>query len=155
MTEQMMRSIISSGILNNRSRPPRIIMDAAYFENQSSQPINKNLIVDRLRTGLIRASQGRMMFVARQNIAMVEKERQLKRDGQVDQGTAGMTQATAGGDYRLTGSIKSLDARDRNTGAIQRYSQITFELIDLEYGTIVWADDFEFSKFAQDDAIYR
>lgn len=155
MTEQMMRSIISSGILNNRNRPPRIIMDAAFFENQSSQPINKNLIVDRLRTGLIRASQGRMMFVARQNIAMVEKERQLKRDGQVDQGTAGMTQATAGGDYRLTGSIKSLDARDRYTGAIQRYSQITFELIDLEYGTIVWADDFEFSKFAQDDAIYR
>ncbi len=155
MTEQMMRSIISSGILNNRDKPPRIIMDAVYFENQSSQAINKNLIVDRLRTGLIRASQGRMMFVARQSIAMIEKERRLKRDGMVDQGTAGLTKATAGGDYRLTGNIKSLDAQDRNTGAIQRYSQITFELVDLEYGTIVWADDFEFSKFAQDDAIYR
>ncbi len=155
MTEQMMRSIISSGILNNSSKPPRIIMDAAYFENQSAQAINKNLIVDRLRTGLIRASQGRMMFVARQSIAMVDQERQLKRGGVVDQGTSGLTKTTAGGDYRLTGNIKSLDARDRNTGAIQRYSQVTFELVDLEYGTIVWADDFEFSKFAQDDAVYR
>ena len=155
MTDQMMRSIISSGILQGRSKPPRIIMDSKYFENQSSQAINKNLIVDRLRTGLIRSAQGRVLFIARSSIAMVENERQLKRDGQVDQGTAGLTKSTAGADYRLTGSIKSLDAIDRNTGTIQRYTQITFELIDLEYGAIVWSDDFEFSKFAQDDAIYR
>ena len=155
MTDLMMRSIITSGILEGRSQPPRIIMDSKYFENQSSQAINKNLIVDKLRTGLIRSARGQVMFIARQSIGMIEKERQLKRDGQVDQATRGLTKATAGADYRLTGSIKSLDAVDRNTGTIQRYTQITFELIDLEYGAIVWSDDFEFSKFAQDDAIYR
>lgn len=155
MTDRMMRSIISSGVLDGRSKPPRIIMDSKYFENQSSQAINKNLIVDKLRTGLIKAARGQMMFVARRSIGMVEKERQLKRDGQVDKATNGMTKATAGADYRLRGNIKSLDAIDRRTGTIQRYTQITFELIDLEYGSIVWADEFEFSKFAQDDAIYR
>jgi len=155
MTDRMMRSIILSGILDGKSKSPRIIMDAKYFENQSSQAINKNLIVDKLRTGLIRSARGRVMFIARQSIGMIEKERQLKRDGQVDKATTGLTKATAGADYRLTGSIKSLDAIDRNTGTVQRYTQITFELIDLEYGAIVWSDDFEFSKFAQDDAIYR
>ena len=155
MTDLMMRSILTSGILEGKSKPPRIIMDSKYFENQSSQALNKNLIVDKLRTGLIRSAKGRVMFLARESIAMIEKERQLKRDGQVDQGTTGLTKATGGADYRLTGRIKSLDAVDRNTGTIQRYTQITFELIDLEYGAIVWSDDFEFSKFAQDDAIYR
>ena len=155
MTDQMMRSIITSGILEGKTKPPRIIMDSKYFENQSSQALNKNLIVDKLRTGLIRSARGRVMFIARQSIGMIEKERQLKRDGQVDKGTTGMTKATGGADYRLTGSIKSLDAVDRRTGTIQRYTQITFELIDLEYGAIVWSDDFEFSKFAQEDAIYR
>jgi curli biogenesis system outer membrane secretion channel CsgG len=155
MTDLMMRSIVTSGILEGRSQPPRIIMDSKYFENQSSQAINKNLIVDKLRTGLIRSARGQVLFIARESIGMIEKERQLKRDGQVDQATRGLTKATAGADYRLTGRIKSLDAIDRRTGTIQRYTQITFELIDLEYGAIVWSDDFEFSKFAQDDAIYR
>jgi len=155
MTDRMMRSIISSGILDGKTKAPRIIMDSKYFENQSSQAINKNLIIDKLRTGLIRSARGRVMFIARQSIGMVEQERQLKRDGQVDQATTGMTKATAGADYRLRGSIKSLDSIDRQTGTIQRYTQITFELIDLEYGAIIWADEFEFSKFAQDDAIYR
>lgn len=155
MTDKMMRSIITSGILEGKAKAPRIIMDSKYFENQSSQALNKNLIVDKLRTGLIRSARGRVMFLARQSIGMIEKERQLKRQGTVDQGTIGLTKATGGADYRMTGSIKSLDAIDRNTGTIQRYTQITFELIDLEYGAIVWSDEFEFSKFAQDDAIYR
>ena len=72
MTDLMMRSIITSGILEGRSQPPRIIMDSKYFENQSSQAINKNLIVDKLRTGLIRSARGRVMFIARQSIGMIE-----------------------------------------------------------------------------------
>jgi len=155
MSEEMMRSLISSGALGNHTTPPRVIVDAAYFHNESSQFLNKRLIVDRLRTGLIQASQGRVIFVAREYAGMVEKERDLKRQGVVDTGTRGMTRAAAGADYRLAGRIKTLDATDRRTGVIQRYNQITFEMVDLEYGTIVWSDQFEFSKFAQDDAIYR
>ena len=80
MTDLMMRSIITSGILEGKSKPPRIIMDSKYFENQSSQAINKNLIVDKLRTGLIRSARGRVMFLARESIGMIEQERQLKRE---------------------------------------------------------------------------
>jgi len=155
MSEAMMRSLVSSGALSRHSTPPRVIVDSAYFYNESSQFLNKRLIVDRLRTGLIQASQGRIVFVAREFAGMVDKERELKRQGVVDSGTTGMARAPAGADYRLAGRIKTLDATDRRTGVIQRYNQITFEMVDLEYGTIVWSDQFEFSKFAQEDAVYR
>ena len=155
ITDEMMRSIASSGLLADHEQPPRIIIDSRYFENVSSQAIDKNLIVDRLRTELIRAAQGRLTFVSRENIDMVEKERQLKRTGKTDIGTTGLTKATAGADYRLAGRVKSLDSRNSQTGLKQRYTQITFELIDLESGVVRWGDQFEFRKAGQDDVIYR
>ncbi|MBK1695709.1 CsgG/HfaB family protein [Rhodovibrio salinarum] len=156
MTDQMMRDMLTNPQLtDDDGTPPRVIIDDAYFENRSSQRIDKQLVVNRLRVGLSRAANGRMVFVGRQYADAVEKERELKRDGVVDSATTGLTQATAGADYRLVGTINSLDARDRSTGTAQRYSQITFEMLDLEYGTIVWSGIYEFSKAAQDDVIYR
>ena len=156
MTDQMMRDMLTNPQLtSDGGTPPRVIIDGAFFENRSSQRIDKQLVVNRLRIGLSRAANGRMVFVGRQYADAVEQERQLKRDGVVDSATAGLTEATAGADYRLVGTINSLDARDRSTGTAQRYSQITFEMLDLEYGTIVWSGIYEFSKAAQDDVIYR
>ena len=65
------------------------------------------------------------------------------------------TQATAGGDYRLGGRIASLDAIDRNTQTRSRYHQVTFEMVDLELGTIVWSGAYEMRKAAQDNVLYR
>src|SRR5690606_16611548 len=128
---------------------------SAYFTNDSSSRINKNAITDRLRVELNRASAGRMMFVARHYGNMVENEREAKRGGQFDGGTIRSTRAQAGGDFRLGGRITSMDAASKSTGNVSRYHQITFELIDLEYGTIVWSGLHEFKKEAQDDILYR
>ena len=38
---------------------------------------------------------------------------------------------------------------------MQRYSQIIFEMVDLETSEIVWSGIYEFGKAAQDDIIYR
>jgi hypothetical protein len=38
---------------------------------------------------------------------------------------------------------------------IQRYNQITFEMIDLERGTVAWSGIYEFARAAADDVIYR
>ncbi len=116
--------------------------------------MNKKLVTDRLRIQLNRAANGRMVFVGRHYANMVESERALKRDGAVDGGTIRTTQATAGADFRLGGAITSLDARS-SSGAISRYHQMTFEMIDLELGPIVWSGMYEFKKSAQDDVIYR
>lgn len=155
VTDQMMRDILSNPVVSARSTPPRIIIDSEYFVNESSSRINKNMLTDRLRIQLTRAANGRLVFVGREYAGMIEKERELKRAGVVDGGTIRTTQATAGADYRMVGRISSLDALDQNTQQKSRYHQITFELLDLELGTVVWSGMYEFQKSSQDDVVYR
>jgi hypothetical protein len=155
MTDKMMRDMLQNPQLTQGETAPRVIIDAKHFENRSSQPIDKQLIVNRLRVHLARASNGRMVFVGRKYADAVEKERALKREGKVDTATKGLTSATAGADYRLVGTINSLDSRSAETGTKQRYNQITFEMLDLEYGTLAWSGIYEFRKAAQDDVVYR
>lgn len=154
MTDQMMRDMLQNPLLANNVRPPQVILDAAYFQNLSAQRLNVNIITDRLRVGLTRAAQGRMVFVSRESFGMVAQERELRRTGRVDVGTAGRTRAQAGGDYRLVGKINSLDQRSRS-GIVQRYNQITFEMVDLERGVIVWSGQYEFARASADDVVYR
>ncbi|UAW99461.1 hypothetical protein KEM63_05705 [Halopseudomonas nanhaiensis] len=155
VTDQMMRDMLANPALARRATPPRIILDSAYFTNESASRINKNMITDRLRIELQRAAQGRMVFIGREHAAMVEAERDLKRAGVTDAGTIRSTQGTAGADFRLVGRITSADAVDTYSSATSRYQQLTFEMIDMEYGTVVWAGMYEMKKTAQDDVIYR
>jgi len=129
MTDEMMRDMLSNKILSGQDKSPRIIVDNEYMDNESTSIINTNMLTDRLR--------------------------ELKRDGAVDRGTIRKTQATAGADYRLAGRITSLDAVERGSQKRSRYHQITFEMIDLELGTIVWNGMYEMKKAAQDNVIYR
>lgn len=155
MTDQMMRDMLSSPVLARRERAPRVIVDAEFFVNDSSQPINKNSITDRLRVNLNRAAQARMTFVGRNYSRMVEQERELKRQGVTDIGTTGLTKAQQGADFRLGGRISSLDSRSAKSGMQQRYTQIIFEMVDLESSQIVWSGIYEFARAAADDVIYR
>lgn len=157
MSDEMMRDMIASGRLTQtqQGKSPRVIIDAQYFANDSTQPINRNIITDRLRVSLNRAAAGRMAFVGRQYAQAVEVERQLKRSGTTDVGTTGMTKATMGADYRLGGRINSLDQKSSRTGLVSRYTQITFEMFDMESSEIVWSGIYEFERVAADDVIYR
>lgn len=154
-TDMMLRDMLSNPTLAGQSKPPRVIVDSAYFVNESTTRINVNSITDRLRVNLNRAANGRMVFVGRQNVAMIEQERELKRSGVVDGGTIRKTQATAGADYRLAGRITSLDAVGTQSGVNSRYTQMTFEMIDLELGTIVWSGIYEFKKSGTENVLYR
>ena len=157
MSDQMMRDMLSVPRLTQaqQGKSPRVIIDAQYFANDSTQPINRNIITDRLRVSLNRAAGGRMSFVGRQFAAAVEAERQLKRSGTTDVGTTGLTKATMGADYRLGGRISSLDQKSSRSGMIGRYTQITFEMFDLESSEIVWSGIYEFERVAADDVMYR
>lgn len=155
MTDQMVRDMLSYPALANREKAPGVIIDAEFFVNDSSQPINKNSITDRLRVELNRAAGGRIRFIGRNYSKMVEQERDLKREGATDVATTGLTKAQKGADFRLGGRITSLDSRNTKTGMQQRYTQITFEMIDLESSEIIWSGFYEFSRAGADDVIYR
>ena len=155
MSDRMMRDILATPVLAGRAVAPRVIIDSEYFINESSSRINKNMITDRLRIQLNRAAGGRMMFIGRHFSHMVQKERQLKRQGTVDLGTMGTAKKTAGADFRLGGRIASLDSIDRRSAAKSRFHQITFEMIELETGAIVWSNFYDFKKTSSEDVLYR
>lgn len=154
MADQMARDILATDIIVNRPTPPRLILDANNFTRSADVTADTpKLIHDRIRVALQRASQGRLIIVGRQNIDVVEKERELKREGIVDGGTVPPVKATAGADFRMVGNITTLQGKRGNMAS--RYHQATFELIDLETGEIVWSNIYEFRKAAADDVIYR
>lgn len=155
MTNKMYKSMRNIPAISESGKVPRVIVDAEYIVNESTSRVNKNLLGDRLRIQLNKAADGDMVFVARHLSNMVEKERELKRDRAVDAGTIRTTRAQAGADYRLGGRIMSQDALQKETQEVSRYHLVTFELIDLELGTVVWSDLYEFKKEAQDNIIYR
>jgi PBP1b-binding outer membrane lipoprotein LpoB len=155
IADQMVRSMLQSPVLASSTSPPQVIIDAQYFTNESSQQFDKNILVDRLAVNLMNAAQGRMVIVSRESAGMVAEERDLKRSGTVDTGTTGLTKAQAGGDYRLRGRITSLDSFQPNGGGTQRLTQIEFQMVDLERGTVVWAGIYPFERFAADNVVYR
>jgi PBP1b-binding outer membrane lipoprotein LpoB len=156
MSDLMMRDILAQPRFapGPDGKRPRIALDSAYFINDSAQPMDRQLIVDRLRINLNRAAQARIHFISAQ-AGMVERERQLKRSGATDAGTLGLARARLGADYRLTGRIGSLDSRSAATGMVQRYMQISFELVEVETGELVWSGIYEFQRAAADDVVYR
>ena len=154
MVDKMVRHMLANPVLGNADEPPRVIVNAAYFENQSSQRLNKNILIDQLAAQLQMIANGRILFVDRDNADMVAKERDLKREGITDVGTTGLTRAVAGADYRLNGRITSLDSRT-STGVMERYMNIVFRMTDLENGLVVWTNQYSFKKAGQDDVIYR
>lgn len=155
MSDQMMRDMLTIPELMNASTPPRIIIDAKHFRNESSEIIDKALITDRIRVSLSRAARGRVRFVGREYADASQLERDLKDAGAVDVGTTGRTRAMAGADYRLVGRIGTRDAVDPASGIKERYSVYTFELLDLEYNELIWSNLYEFKKATQDHVVYR
>jgi len=149
----MVRHMLANPLLVNAAAPPRVIVDSEYFKNESSQRINKNVLTDQLATQLQIKANGRILFIDRENAAMIEAERGLKRNGTSDQGTLGLNKQ-AGADYRLSGRITSLDART-SEGVTERYMNIVFRMTNLETGLVAWTNQYSFKKSGQDDVIYR
>ncbi len=153
MVDKMVRHMLANPLLGAAAAPPRVIVDSAYFKNESSQRINKNILTDQLATQLQIAANGRILFIDRENAAMVEAERVRKREQTTDVGTVGI-QLQTGADYRLSGRITSLDARTGD-GVVERYMNIVFRMTNLENGLVVWTNQYSFKKTGQDDIIYR
>lgn len=155
MTQQMIADLRSTPMFTNQAVPPRIIIDGTEFKNRGAQRIDKDIIANRLRIFLNRAAQGDLVFVGRHYQQSIDNERRLKQAGLVDGGTIGQSAKTAGADYKLGGTIQTITSRSSRTGMLQQYNLITFELFDLDYGTVVWSNAYEFSAASADDVVYR
>ena len=151
VTDKMARSILGIPQVTNAQGVPRIVLDPVM--NNTRCPINKDIFLDRIRVQLNSKSQGKVIFLARERMAALEHERQLKQSGQVTSSSDPNVVEFKGADFFLTGKLDGMTTR---TGAgTSDYVLYSFQLIDARTSDIIWEDSAEIKKQGLEDAAYR
>jgi PBP1b-binding outer membrane lipoprotein LpoB len=151
VTDKMARSILGIPQIANAPTPPIIVLDPV--DNQTRFPINKDIFLTRIRTQLNSKSAGKVTFLARDRMAALEKERNLKREGAVTATSDPAKQEFLGANYFLTGTLQGLSTRTK--AGTSDYILYAFQLIDARTSAIVWEDSAEIKKQGLEDAAYR
>ena len=151
VADKMARSILGISQIANAATPPTIVLNPV--DNQTRFPINKEIFLTRIRAQLNSKAQGKVMFLARNQMEALEKERNLKREGAVTASSDPTVQEFKGADYFLTGSLQGLSTR--TTKGTSDYILYDFHLIDARSSVIVWEDSAEIKKQGLEDAAYR
>ncbi|MCX7866233.1 penicillin-binding protein activator LpoB [Limisphaera sp. VF-2] len=151
VADKMARSILAIPQIAQAATPPVVVLDPV--ENKTRFPINKDIFLTRIRAQLNSRAQGRVIFLARDRMATLERERNLKREGAVTAATDPNVQEFKGADYFLTGTLEGLSTRTR--AGTSDYILYTFQLIDARTSAIVWEDMAEVKKQGLEDAAYR
>jgi hypothetical protein len=151
VTDKMARSILSIPLIANAATPPKIVLDPV--NNNTRFPINKDIFNVRIRTELNKKSLGKVTFLARERMAALDKERDLKRTGDVTAASDPKVQEFLGADYFLTGELQGLSTRTK--AGTSDYILYAFQLIDARTSAIVWEDSAEIKKQGLEDAAYR
>ena len=151
VSDKIARGILSAAPIANAATPPVIVLDPV--ENATRFPVNKNIFLERIQAELISKAGSKVMFLARDRITALEKEREMKRTGQVTSTTDPRLQEFKGADYILTGKLTGLSSA--TGGAVSDYILYTFQLIDPRTSAIVWGGSDEIKKQGRVDAVYR
>jgi PBP1b-binding outer membrane lipoprotein LpoB len=154
--DQIVRGMLASPKIAGRTTAPILLIDADGWTNESSATMNLNMLADDIRTTILSKAEGRVRVVNREAIQQVEKERALKRDGTVGQGTLSPTGSTMGADYKLKLRITSHNGTNKRTGMATNSFQMAFEVIDLETAESIWASKpISVNKRGADDEVYQ
>ncbi len=151
VTDKMARSILDTPQVRNAHSPPVVVLDPVM--NETRFPINKDMFLTRIQVLLNSKCEKKVQFLARDRLAALERERDLKRAGQVTSGSDPNVVEFKGGDFLLTGKLQSLTTR--NSRGISDYVLYSFELVDARTSAIVWQDFAEIKKQGLEDAAYR
>src|ERR1035437_54436 len=81
VADKMARSILAIPQIASAPTPPTIVLNPV--DNQTRFPINKDIFLTRIRLQLNSKAMGKVMFLARNQMEVLEKERNLKRQGAV------------------------------------------------------------------------
>jgi len=151
VTDKMARSILAIPQIANATTAPIVILDPVI--NDTRFVIQKDIFLDRIRILLTQKSAGKVQFLARDRMAALQREQQLKQTGQVTSTSDPNVVAFKGADYILTGKLTGLPTR--TSQGISDYVMYAFELIDARTSAIIWADMAEIKKQGLEDAAYR
>ena len=151
VTDKMARSILSIPEIANAQGIPRVVLEPVV--NETRFPINKDMFLTRIRIQLNSKAVGKVRFLARERIATLERERDLKQGGQVTSNSDPNVVEFKGADFFLTGKLQGLTTRTKE--GTSDYILYSFQLIDARTSDIVWEDSAEIKKQGLEDASYR
>jgi len=151
VTDKMARSILTIPQIANAQGTPRVVLDPV--ENATRFPINKDIFLSRIRAELNTKAHGKVVFLARERMAALEHERQLKQAGQVTSSSDPNVVEFKGADFFLTGKLSGLSTR--TAAGTSDYILYAFQLVDARTSDIVWEDSAEIKKQGLEDAAYR
>ncbi|MGE3171397.1 MAG: hypothetical protein AB7O97_02150 [Planctomycetota bacterium] len=151
MAMRMADDIRASGILTSVADGQNVTFHITELKNESSDVINRTIVLTKLRTELFKSLGGRITVLDRsaEGLAAVRAEREAKRSGAVT-ANEGMRGGVLGSDYVLKGVIQD---RVQQSGRLKSvYYLVTFELTDLETSRLVWTNDYE-TKFESEKSV--
>jgi PBP1b-binding outer membrane lipoprotein LpoB len=152
MATDIAAKIKASGVLAPNREGERASFYIYEMKNDSSDTIDKEIILTKLRTNLFEAFGRQVKIVDRSPSAndLVDAERRMKERGEVS-GTN--DRKVSGSDFVLKGTIKS---RDRQAGKLRSaYYLVTFELTDLVTSELCWTGDYEMKTESTRSVINR
>jgi PBP1b-binding outer membrane lipoprotein LpoB len=148
VTDKMARSILAIPQIANAKNPPTVGL--LPVENNTRFPIQKDIFNERIKLLLQSRCAGKVLFVARDRIEAIKKEKELKGRGEV---TNTGEKPLLGVDFFLTGKLSGLSTA--SSAGRSDYVLYSFRLIDAENSAEVWADMAEIKKQGLEDAAYR
>ncbi len=151
VTDKMARSILSTPQIVSAHGVPRVVLEPVI--NNTRFPINKDIFLTRIEAELNHKTQGKVIFLARDRMAALEKERQMKQAGQVTSSYDPNVVEFKGADFFLTGKLDGMTTR--TSAGTSDYILYTFELINARTSEVVWQDYAEMKKQGLEDAAYR
>ena len=151
VTDKMARSILSIPQIARAPVQPSIVLEPVV--NNTRFPINKDIFLTRLRSQLNSKAMGQVSFLDREMIKTLERERELKRSGQVTASADPNLVEFGGADFFLTGKLDGMTTR--TSAGTSDYVLYSFRLTDARTSRIVWEDVAEIKKQGLEDAAYR
>ncbi len=151
VTDRMARSILGVQQIANAKNAPYVVLEPVV--NATRFPINKDIFLSRIRAGLNMNAQGKVRFLAREQMKALEREQELKRSGQVTSSTDPNIVEFKGADFFLTGKLEGLTTS--TSQGRSDYVLYTFQLIDARTSEITWEASAEIKKQGLEDAAYR
>lgn len=153
VAEKMARAIVGVPEIANSAAMPRVVL--LPVKNETRFPINKEIFLQEIMSLLNERASGKVRFLARDRMADLERERELKQTGQVTT-TAGTDLSRSqfkGADFMLTGKLMSQTTK--TSAGTSDYVLYTFELIDPNTSEIIWQGRHNIKKQGLEDAAYR
>jgi hypothetical protein len=151
VADKMARGILAVPEVANAKGVPRVVLLPVV--NDTRFRINKDIFLEEIMALLNEKSAGKVRFLARERMADLERERQLKQSGQVTSSTDPNVNQFKGADFMLTGKL--VGQTTRTAAGTSDYVLYSFQLIDPNTSDIVWSGSHRIKKQGLEDAAYR